>query len=246
MGQGASNIKFSQLILRTSSDTEYSLNSMGVKNCFGCIGLKSKQYCILNKEYSKEAYEALLPKIKEHMMTMPYRDAKGREYRYGEFFPVEISPFAYNETNAQEYFPLTKEQAIEAGYRWKDLEEKAYQPTKKWNEAYGLNDVVLCQAWEEDAQKAQEHKCTKAFKITQQELDFYQRFNIPLPQKCPNSRYFDRAKFRNPFKLWKRSCMCAQTHPHHEGQCPNEFETSFAPERKEIVYCESCYHAEVM
>jgi hypothetical protein len=36
------------------------------------------------------------------------------------------------------------------------------------------------------------------------------------------------------------------THPHHENNhCPNEFETSYAPERKEIVYCEQCYNAEV-
>ena len=31
----------------------------------------------------------------------------------------------------------------------------------------------------------------------------------------------------------------------HDGQCPNEFETSYAPERPEIVYCEACYNAEV-
>jgi hypothetical protein len=32
----------------------------------------------------------------------------GRIYKYGEFFPSELSPFAYNETTAQEYYPLTK------------------------------------------------------------------------------------------------------------------------------------------
>ncbi|MFH1193084.1 MAG: hypothetical protein V1656_02080 [Candidatus Jorgensenbacteria bacterium] len=35
-------------------------------------------------------------------------------------------------------------------------------------------------------------------------------------------------------------------HIHGGGKCPNEFETSYAPERKEIVYCESCYNAEVV
>ena len=29
------------------------------------------------------------------------------------------------------------------------------------------------------------------------------------------------------------------------GKCTNEFETSYAPERPEIVYCESCYQKEV-
>jgi hypothetical protein len=32
----------------------------------------------------------------------------------------------------------------------------------------------------------------------------------------------------------------------HENRCPNEFETSYAPDRKEIVYCEACYLKEVI
>lgn len=36
-------------------------------------------------------------------------------------------------------------------------------------------------------------------------------------------------------------------HKHHKtGRCPNEFETTYAPERKEIVYCEQCYREEVV
>ncbi|MFH1162189.1 MAG: hypothetical protein V1696_02855 [Candidatus Jorgensenbacteria bacterium] len=34
-------------------------------------------------------------------------------------------------------------------------------------------------------------------------------------------------------------------HQHGDGPCPNEFETSYAPERKEIVFCERCYNAEM-
>ena len=74
----------------------------------------------MNKQCSKEEYEELLPKIIQHMSDMPYTDKNGRVYKYGEFFPAELSPFAYNETIAQEYYPLIKEQAIEQGYRWKD------------------------------------------------------------------------------------------------------------------------------
>ena len=35
-------------------------------------------------------------------------------------------------------------------------------------------------------------------------------------------------------------------HFHGDGPCPNEFETTFAPDRPEIVYCESCYNSEVV
>jgi hypothetical protein len=55
---------------------------------------------------------------------MPYVDKEGRVYKYGEYLPIEMSPWAYNETLAHEYFPLTKEEAVAQGYRWRDQEAK--------------------------------------------------------------------------------------------------------------------------
>lgn len=115
-------------ILTTSChNLQYCLNCRDSSYLFGCIGLRNKQYCIFNKQYSKEEYEELIPKIIEHMNQMSYKDKKGREYKYGEFFSSELSPFAYNETIIQEYFPLTKEQTIEQGYKWKDPDTKNYK-----------------------------------------------------------------------------------------------------------------------
>src|SRR3989344_955458 len=37
------------------------------KNCFGCIGAQRKEYCILNKQYTKAQYEEIAPKIIENM-----------------------------------------------------------------------------------------------------------------------------------------------------------------------------------
>ena len=38
-----------------------------VANLFGCVGLKNKQYCILNKQYTKEEYETLVVRIIQQM-----------------------------------------------------------------------------------------------------------------------------------------------------------------------------------
>ncbi|HHD92301.1 MAG TPA: hypothetical protein ENL06_01585, partial [Candidatus Portnoybacteria bacterium] len=114
-----SSVYFSSVVYN-SYNIQYSFNCYFSSHLFGCIGLRHKQYCILNKQYTKEEYEKLVPKIIKHMNEHPYIDKKGRVYRYGEFFPPELSPFAYNETIAQEYFPLTKEEAIEKGYQWSD------------------------------------------------------------------------------------------------------------------------------
>ena len=117
VGDHVSRIKFSWWAVTNNEDVEYSMFVTGCRNVFGCVGLKKREYCILNKQYSKEEFEKLRAQIIEQMNTKPYRDQQNHEYRYGEFFPTEMSPFAYNETTAQELFPtMTKEEAIEKGY----------------------------------------------------------------------------------------------------------------------------------
>ncbi|HHD92722.1 MAG TPA: hypothetical protein ENL06_03885, partial [Candidatus Portnoybacteria bacterium] len=40
----------------SSSNLEYCYEVLNSHNCFGCVGLRNKEYCILNKQYSKEDY----------------------------------------------------------------------------------------------------------------------------------------------------------------------------------------------
>ncbi len=245
-GQGAGMGQGSKFVLG-SGDTSFSQYAhsciSGCLYCFGCVGLTSKSYCILNKQYKKEEYETLVPKIIEHMNVMPYVDKRGRVYRYGEFFPIDLSPFAYNETIAQEYFPLTKEEALSRGLKWRDQDVKEYAPTtNSANLPDNIKDVkdnittkvIQCA----DAGKCTTHQCTAVFRIIPQELEFYRKINIALPRFCSNCRHYERLAERNPMKLWHRKCM--------KPGCMNEFETSYAPDRKEIIYCESCYQAEII
>ena len=227
------------------------------KNLFGCIGCRKKEYCILNRQYSKEEYEKLVPKIIEQMNTVPYIDQKGRIYKYGELFPEELSPFAYNETIAQEYFPKTELSLKELGCKYRKHEERNYIPTIHSNDLPDhirdtsdeiINDIIHCP---NDGNELTQ--CTKAYKVTSEELQFLRRHNIALPRYCPNCRHYDRLKQRNPLKLWHRRCMCGSVDSHqmttdhdHQDQCPNEFETSYAPERPEKVFCEKCYQQEVI
>ena len=258
-------------------EQEYCDFCMGSSYVFGCVGLRKKQYCILNKQYTKEEYEKLVPRIIEHMNQMPYTDKKGRVYKYGEFFPPELSPFAYNETIAQEYFPLTKSEALAKGYSWKDPEPRNYQiqiPDDKLpDHIKDVKDDIVGQVIEcahavgspsetsgQTAGAVCNEQCTEAYKIIPQELAFLKKMNLPLPRLCPNCRHYQRIKQRNPLKLWHRKCQCAgetsenkvyqntADHIHHSKteHCQNEFETTYAPERPEIVYCEACYLREVV
>jgi len=255
------NIRFS-IISLSGQNSFYSYYTQNCKDIFGCVSLRNKSYCILNKQYTKQDYEILVPKIIEQMNSMPYTDKKGRVYQYGEFFPPELSPFAYNETIAQEYFPLTQEQAIEKGYSWKDPEERNIKITKKTadlpDHIKDVPDSITQEIIECQHQGSCQEQCTTAFKIINQELAFYRQMNLPLPRLCPNCRHYQRLKQRNPLKLWHRSCQCSGEkssngvypntvqHAHGNNACPNDFETSYAPERPEIVYCETCYQQEVV
>ncbi len=50
-----------------SQDSSYIINCVDVKDCLGCVNLAHKQYCILNRQYSKEDYERLAPQILEQL-----------------------------------------------------------------------------------------------------------------------------------------------------------------------------------
>ena len=210
-------------------------------NCFGCVGIRNKQYCVLNKQYTKEEYESLLPKLIEHMNNVPYIDKKGISHRYGEFFPSELSPFAYNESMASEIFPKNKEEILKQRYSWKEKTERNYKiDIKLKNLPEQIEDIdneIVGKVIECLHDGKCEENCTLGFKIIPEELQFYKRMNLPLPRFCPNCRHYERLAQRNPMKLWHRKCM-------KEG-CNNEFETSYAPERPEIIYCEKCYQKEV-
>ena len=272
VGAQAANCRFLNECWTQIRDAEYCMNCENASDLFGCIGLRNKQYCILNMQYSKNDYEGLVTRIRAHMRDMPYSDKKGRVYGYGEFFPPELSVFAYNETLAQEFFPLSKEEALAQGYAWKDPEEKQHAITLSASDlpdhVRDVGDDIAQQIIGCGHNRSCKHQCTGAFKILPQELAVYRAASIPLPRLCPNCRHFERIAQRPSLSLYSRNCMCggisavgdtnshggpeARTynnttaHQHGAAPCRNEFETSYAPDDPEMVYCEECYNAEVV
>ena len=206
-----------------SSNVYYSSECCTCKHCFGCANLKHKQYCIFNKQYTKEEYDNLVPKIIEHMKS---------HGEWGEYFPPSISLFGYNESMAQEYFPLEKADIQDRGWKWLDettvsdqyLGPDAAIPDNISDASDDCTGSIL--------------KCStlsKPYKIIPQELQFYRDMNVPVPLKCPYQRHNDRMALRNPLKLWDRTCT----------KCQQAIQTTYSPDRKEIVYCEECYLSEV-
>ncbi|MBI4599410.1 hypothetical protein HY732_00635 [Candidatus Uhrbacteria bacterium] len=227
-------------------------------NLFGCIGLRKKRYCILNKQYSKEDYEELVENIRKQMADVPYTSTDGTIYRYGEFFPSELSPFCYNETEAYDHLPLTKDSAVAKGFSWYDAPQR--QPIAGAVSSKDIPDSIdaltagcasstfICSSYTDDGEDAIMRGCTRYYRCIPQEISWYRKKHIPLPRSCPQCRYRERLKHQPLFRSYDRACMCHEQtgHDWHQGViCEKQCVTSYAPDRVEPIYCEKCYSAVV-
>jgi hypothetical protein len=123
-----------------------------------------------------------------------------------EFFHPSLSPFGYNETVANEYFPLSKQEAIA---RWYKRQTNNYDPiipegakvidwktTEKelQDEEQILKAIFVCEiSW-------------RPYRIIKQELEFYRKHNLPLPRRHPDIRHEERMKLRPGRTLYLRTC----------------------------------------
>jgi len=205
-------------------DVMYSCFLRNCHDCIGCDSLRNAKYCILNKQYTKEEYEKTRELIFKELLE---------KNLHGLIMPAELAPFAYNETIAQDNFPITKEKAIAIKVRWEDdIQKTKNKETKKPEDTPDQIKDVENSITDEILQCID---CSRNYKITEQELLFYRRMNIPIPRRCFYCRHKDRIARRGPYKFWNRSC----------AKCKKKITTNYDPGRPEIVYCEKCYQQEV-
>ncbi len=231
VGENCDSVYFSRVCYSDCINLQYCSRNIAGKNNFGCVGLKRKKYCILNKEYSKESFDELRTQIIADMKKNPYVDKNGRVYSYGEFFPLELSNFPYNKSTAMRFFPKTKEEALKGGYTWNDTENPTHPytikavslpETIKETQDLILQEIIECVT------------CARSYKITQGELGLMRKLNLPLPHECPKCRENKRFARMNKPGMHHRTCQ----------KCNENIYTPYAVDRPEIVYCVKCYQAE--
>ena len=205
------NVKFCNASLYCH-DLQYCVTCFNSSSSFGCISLnRGQKNVIFNKEYTEEAYDVLKARIIQHM-----RDTG----EYGEYFPPWLSPFGYNESSAFDYMPLCKEDANDYGYLWFD------DPEVEVSES--VNEDMNCSS------------CKKRYKIIDQELNFYEKMNVPVPHLCWPCRLRRLIESRRPWKLHENTCE----------RCKATIHTSYPRGEKGHlaslrVCCEKCYNQAV-
>jgi hypothetical protein len=214
-------------LVTESSYVYYSDSCYNSKNLFGCFGLRNKEYCILNKQYTKEEYKKLVPQIIENLKESG---------DWGNFFPITMCPFGYNESIANEYMPLTKEEATGKGFTWREdiphtvgKENCDYEDLSKDPEDYSddnlLDKILKCES------------CGFNYKFISREIAFYKRLKLSIPNKCFNCRHQARMNIRNPRILNEVKCT----------SCGQITKTTYSKEKHSQykIYCEECYKKEI-
>ena len=216
----------------------YSSLCFDCSDCFGCVGLRNKQYCIFNKQYPNSIeYEKEVARIIETMISNGER---------GEFFHPSLTPFGYNETVANEYLPLEKTDIISGenslsqyGYKWSDYSSDPKIPENAsllspaemshddWkvlvDDDRVVNKVIICK------------ESGRPFAIQKMELAFYRKLGLQLPKQHPDVRHEARMKQRSGRVLHLRTC----------DKCGKEMVSIYPAEEVKTVYCEECYRQEV-
>ncbi|MFA5916888.1 MAG: hypothetical protein WC850_01485 [Candidatus Gracilibacteria bacterium] len=178
-----------------SSNIYYSFNIQDCSFCHGCIGLKNKSFCILNKQYTKEEWYELTDKIFAQME---------RDGILGEFFPGSLNPLYFNDTMA--YLiddSFTKEEVEKDGYMWREENIKVDIPegvdvikVEKLDKYQGYDENGKWQIDKEVLKKVIKDKKGNIYKIVPIEYDFLIKHSLPLPE----IHWLDRIKLGFKFK----------------------------------------------
>lgn len=171
---------------------EYSELLTACEDCFGCIGLKHKKYCVFNKQYSEEEYWPLVDAIKTAMLE------RGE---YGSYFPYADSPFAYNTSFGDLLYPMEEKAARSLGVRWYNFPEDANA------EPSASIPVRLSEVTDELLKRKFRCPITgRAFAFVRPELELHKELGIALPRVHPNFRRSELARQSHPANLHKRTC----------------------------------------
>lgn len=180
-GQAFGDHVYCSAYILTSSYMYYSYNCENCSFCLGCISLKNKQFCILNKQYTKEER---YKKVDEIFWQME------KEGILWEFFPASMSPYYFNDTISYFINPdFTKEEITALWYLRCDepsnvdipANAEIITPASLWD--YESYDAQWKRSISKDIlTKVIQDEQWNIYKIIPMELEFLNKHGLPLPR----------------------------------------------------------------
>ena len=200
--------------------SEYVDICIEVEYCFGCVGLRKKKYCILNKQYTKEEYEELKEKIVSDMK---------KRGEYGQFFPYNMAIGDFNFSNGMIYFPnITQEEIVKNGGYWSEEDLSS----KDGMSSLELPDSILKTEKSIISQALICPETKYRFNISEAEYEFHKRKGFALPRIHFDLRILKKARKTGILRAYPYKCI----------YCQSDIMAYYPPEwgYKKIA-CEECY-----
>ena len=224
-GAKTSQAKFCYLVVGCQN-MEYSMHCYNCEDCFGCVGLNRKRFCIFNRQYTEEEYYRQVDDIKCRMLEAG---------EYGKFFPVSFSPTRFLDSGAALFFLSGEKEARELG-------ALSYAP-----ESFGASGEVsesalrscedipsdladLAETWA--GVPIYDEGVARRFTFLKPEIAFYHRLLIAPPGRHFIARVRDMAFRANSGVFEKNAC----------AKCQKEIlvaKNAAFPSRR--IFCRPCY-----
>ncbi|HEY4513340.1 MAG TPA: hypothetical protein VJH06_02400 [Candidatus Paceibacterota bacterium] len=200
--------------------SEYLDSCLDVEYCFGCIGLRKKKYCVLNKQYEKEEYEALKDKVIQDMQN------RGE---YGKFLPYSMAYCDYNLSNGMMYFPdVSKEEIQKIGGYWSEKDFSSNDGVSSLELPDSINNTP-------ESITAQALICPESkyrFNISSAEYKFHKNKGFALPRIHFDLRMLKNARKIAVLKSYFYNCV----------YCKKDIHAYYPPEwGYQKIACEECY-----
>jgi len=179
-GSHSNNIYCSTQIER-SSNIFYSYYLVNCSYCLWCVGLQNKQFCIFNKQYTKE---------ERHEQVDEIFRAMEKDGTLGKFFPWWMNPFYFNDTAASLIENYNKEEIISDGYLRRDDVVKVDIP--EWIQTVKTTELDQFESFDSEWNWTIDDKILKTvimdekgnvYRVIPMELKFLRKYGLPLPRK---------------------------------------------------------------
>ena len=208
---------------------EYSFLNYECQNCFGCVGLRHKEFYIFNKSYTEEVYWKKLDEIKCRMLD---------DGTYGRSLSMKLSPTYFGESGAVKHLDAKMDRWEKLGGTPFDPEsfgaigDLSDQPMRSSQEIPDSIDEVTDEAW--IGKPILDEKAHRRFTFLKPELAFYRRKRLAPPTTHMTTRMKDLLQEENLAVFENHAC----------GKCAKQMRVAKNvkyPNR--TIYCTACYLA---
>lgn len=222
-----SDSRFSCTLVRCNN-LEYSMNCYDCTDCFGCVGLCKKKFCIFNKQYTEEEYWKRLDELKCVMLD------KGE---YGRPFPMKFGLNYYPDSGSVVYFGASVENwdlvgrdrfeaSADGAFGGLSLDDPRIRETDQ------LPDHICDLTDDWVGKPIADRTINRPFSISKAEVDYLKKFNLAAPRRHFTARMRDLLFSMSSGPFIEQTCVSCRK------QVVMATNRTF-PDRR--VYCHGCY-----